>query len=55
MVAYIKGLIAFMQVIFCIAGLIPVSSNIDYGGNEYQAPQIETPMYIVENGESDFA
>lgn len=54
MVAYIKGLIAFMQVIFCIVGLIPVSSNIDYGGNEYQAPQIETPMYIVENGESDF-
>ena len=54
MLAYIKGLIAFMQVIFCITGLIPVSSEIDYGGGTYAAPQIETPMYIVENGESEF-
>ncbi len=55
MLAYIKGFFAFMQVIFCITGLIPVSSNIDYGGGEYSAPQVETPMYIVQNGESDFA
>ena len=44
-----------MQVIFCIVGLIPVSSDIDYGGGEYQAPSVETPMYIVQNSESDFA
>lgn len=55
MLAYIKGIIAFMQVIFCIVGLIPVSSNIDYGGGEYQPPQVETPMYIVQNGKSGFA
>ena len=54
MLAYIKGIIAFMQVIFCITGLIPVSSEIDYGGNDYTAPQIETPMFIVENGKSEF-
>ncbi len=55
MLAYIKGFFSFMQVIFCITGLIPVSSNIDYGGGEYKAPSVETPMYIVENGESDYA
>ena len=54
MLAYIKGIIAFMQVIFCIVGFIPVNSNIDYGGGEYQAPVVETPMYIVQNGKSDF-
>lgn len=55
MLAYIKGFFAFLQVIFCITGIIPVSSSIEYGGGEYAAPQVETPMYIVENGESGYA
>ncbi len=55
MLAYIKGFFAFLQVIFCITGIIPVSSSIEYGGGEYAAPQVETPMYIVKNGESGYA
>ncbi len=55
MFAYIKGLIAFFQVIFCIVGLIPVGSSVDYGGGEYQEPQVKTPMYIVENGKSEYS
>ena len=50
----IKGLVAFFQVIFCIIGVTPVSYDIDYGGNDYAAPEVNTPMYIVEDGKTDF-
>lgn len=54
MLQTIKAIISFIQVLLFSAGIIPVNTNIDYGGSEYQPPQITTPMYIVENGESDF-
>ncbi|MBR6634645.1 MAG: DUF4838 domain-containing protein, partial [Clostridia bacterium] len=38
-----------------VIGVIPVSTDsVDYGGGEYSAPEINTPMYIVEDGETDF-
>lgn len=52
--SYIKGFVAFIQVLLYIAGIIPVSYDISYGGNEYVAPEINTPMYITEDGESNF-
>ena len=50
----INGLVAFFQVIFAIIGVTPIDYNIDYGGGTYVAPEITTPMYIAEDGESDF-
>lgn len=50
----IGGLVAFFQVILAIIGVTPIDYNIDYGGGTYIAPEISTPMYIAENGESDF-
>ena len=55
MLFYLKAAISFIQVLLFVFGVIPVSiSDIDYGGGTYQAPQINTPMTIVENGETDF-
>ena len=50
----INGLVAFFQVILAIIGVTPIDYNIEYGGGTYVAPEISTPMYIVEDGETDF-
>lgn len=50
----ISGLVAFFQVILAIIGVTPINYDINYGGNDYVAPEITTPMYIVEDGVSDF-
>ena len=50
----IGGLMAFIEVILAILGVTPISYDINYGGGTYIAPEITTPMYIVENGKSDF-
>ncbi len=52
--ATFKAILSFVEVLLFVIGIIPVSSNIDYGGSEYQPPQIISPMYIVQNGETDF-
>lgn len=55
MLAYIKGFFYFIEVLLLVIGVIPVSTNgVDYGGGEYSEPEINTPMYIVEDGETDF-
>ena len=55
MLAYVKGFFYFIEVLLLVIGVIPVSTDgVDYGGGEYSAPEINTPMYIVENGETDF-
>ncbi|MBR4049715.1 MAG: DUF4838 domain-containing protein [Clostridia bacterium] len=55
MLAYIKGFFYFIEVLLLVIGVIPVSTDsVDYGGGEYSAPEINTPMYIVEDGETDF-
>ncbi len=55
MAAYIKAFFALIEVLLFIAGIIPVDTNINYGGGDYIAPAITTPMYIVEDGKSDFS
>ena len=45
---------AFVQVILAILGVTPISYDIKYGGNTFTAPEITTPMYIVEDGASDY-
>ena len=50
----IGGLTAFVQVILAILGVTPISYDINYGGDTYIAPEITTPMYIVEDGASDY-
>ena len=45
---------SFIQVIMAIIGATPISYDISYGGDTYIAPEIITPMYIVEDGDSDF-
>ncbi|MBQ2964197.1 MAG: DUF4838 domain-containing protein [Clostridia bacterium] len=55
MLAYIKGFFYFIEVLLLVIGVIPVSTNgVDYGGGEYSEPEINTPMYIVEDGETAF-
>lgn len=55
MLAYIKAVFYFIEVLLFVIGVFPVSTdNIDYGGGDYSAPEITTPMYIVEDGETDF-
>lgn len=52
--ATIKSIIALFEVILFAIGIIPLNTDINYGGNEYIAPEITTPMYLVQNGETDF-
>ncbi len=52
--ATIKAIFSLFEVILFAVGIIPLNTNIDYGGNDYIAPEITTPMYIVENGETDY-
>ncbi len=49
-----KALLTFMQVFFLSIGVIPIDRNVNYGGTEYVSPEINTPMYIVDDGESDY-
>lgn len=53
--ATFKAVISLFQVILFALGIIPVSTDISYGGSTYVAPAVTTPMAIVENGKSDFA
>ena len=53
--ATFKAVISLFQVILFALGIIPVSTDISYGGSTYVAPEVTTPMAIVENGKSDFA
>ena len=54
MSAFLKASIAFIEVILYITGVFTADTTINYGGNEYVAQEISTPMAIVENGTSDF-
>lgn len=52
--ATIKAIFSLIEVILFALGIIPINTNINYGGNDYIALEITTPMYIVENGETDY-
>ncbi len=54
MAATFKALITFMQVFLLSIGVLPIDTNVNYGGDEYIAPVVSNPLYIVEAGESDY-
>ena len=54
MSAFLKASIAFIEVILYITGVFTADTTINYGGNEYVAQEISTPMAIVEDGTSNF-
>ncbi len=50
----LKALISFMQVFLLSAGFLPVDMTVNYGGDTYAAPEVTSPLYIVEDGETDY-
>ncbi|MBR5262701.1 MAG: DUF4838 domain-containing protein [Clostridia bacterium] len=52
--AYIKAIISFLEILLLSIGIIPVSTDVDYGGATYTPPAVTNEMYIVENGTSDY-
>ena len=52
--AIIKAIIGFIEVFILSFINLPFATNISYTNGEYVAPEVTTPMYIVEDGESDF-
>ncbi len=55
MLGYIKGIAAFIEVLLFIIGIIPVNTDINYGGKKHEPIRIENPMYLVENGKTEFS
>ena len=52
--ATIKAIIGFIEVFILSFINLPFAVDVSYTNGEYVAPEITTPMYIVEEGESDF-
>lgn len=53
--SYIKAIISFLEVLLFSIGIIPVDTNINYGGDTYTPPTVTSEMYLVENGASDYS
>jgi hypothetical protein len=54
MLAYIKAIFCVFETLLLSIGIIPVDTNINYGGETYTPPTVTTEMIIVDNGESDY-
>ena len=54
MIAFFKAVFSFLMVFMYSLGVIPMSTEVDYGGDEYEAVVIEESMYLVKDGKSDF-
>ena len=52
--ATVKAVFSLIQVILFAVGAIPLNENINYGGNAYQPPEIASPVYLVQNGGTDY-
>ncbi len=52
--ATFKAIISFIEVLLFVIGIIPANTDISYTAAEYTPPQITTPMYISQNGKTDF-
>ena len=52
--ATIKAIIGFIEVFILSFINLPFAVDVSYTNGEYVAPEITTPMYIVEEGETDF-
>lgn len=55
MISTLKAVFSLIQVILFAVGTIPLDTEINYGGNDYVAPVITSPVYIVQGGLSDYA
>lgn len=53
--SYFKAIISFLEILLLSMGIIPVDTNISYGGTAYTPPEVATGMYIVDDGESEFS
>ena len=51
---FFKAVVAFLEVILYITGVFTADTTIDYGGDTYVPQEISAPMYIVDDGVSDF-
>ncbi len=52
--AIIKAVIGFIEVFILSFINLPFAVDVSYTNGEYFAPEVTTPMYIVEDGSSDF-
>ncbi len=52
--AIIKAVIGFIEVFILSFVNLPFAVDVSYTNGEYFAPEVTTPMYIVEDGSSDF-
>ena len=52
---YLKAIVSLLEILLVCAGVIPVSTHVEYGGDPYAPPAVETPTVLAENGGSDYA
>lgn len=52
--AYFKAIISFIEVLLLSIGIIPVNTDVNYGGTPYVPPTVTDEMYIVDDGASDY-
>ncbi|MBQ3045494.1 MAG: DUF4838 domain-containing protein [Clostridia bacterium] len=53
--ATFKAILSFIEIFLLSIGIFPVNTdNISYGSNGYRPPAVTTPMYIAQNGNTDF-
>jgi len=52
--ATVKAIIGFIEVVLLSFFAIPIGGDVSYSSTTYVPPEVTTPMYIVEDGESDF-
>ena len=48
MPAYFKAVISLIEVILFAIGIIPVNTQVSYGGDKFAPPAITEPMKIVD-------
>ncbi len=51
---FLKAAVAFLEVILYITGVFTADTTINYGGDTYVPQEISAPMYIVNDGVSNF-
>ena len=55
MAAFLKAVVALLQVIVFSVGLVPVNRSVDYGGDPYTPPAVsDTALILAENRHSDY-
>ncbi len=52
--ATLKAVIGFIEVVLLSFFAFPIGGEVSYSSTTYEPPEVTTPMYIVEDGESDF-